>query len=593
MAEKHEQGEIALKGIGVSPGIAVCTAQLIAPHTDHAVQRSISADEVANEIVRFEEALIATHEQIRHIQKQVAEVLGEEHASIFDAHMLVVDDRTFIEDVIRAIKNDLINVEPVLQAVSNRYADMLAKVEDSYLAERAVDIRDVTKRIMANLAGESVDQMAHIKEPCIVVAHDLAPSDTASMNRDLVLAFVTDLGSSTSHTAIMAKALEVPAVVGLHNITAVISSGDKLLIDGSRGIVFVNPTMERLEQYARRAEEQEQIRVELATLRDKPPETKDGYLVPITANIELLQELDAVGARGAKGIGLFRTEFLFLGGAETLPDEDQQAEAYAEAAQSQYPSPVVIRTLDLGADKLPAGFEIPDELNPFLGDRAIRLCLSHPELFRAQLRAILRASVHDNVRMMYPMISCVQEVMDANTLLRQCMMELSKEGVPFNQDIQIGTMIEVPSAALIADLIAPHVSFFSLGTNDLIQYTMAVDRGNENVAHLYKPTHMAIIRLIDHVVKVSHKYGLWTCVCGQMAADPLLVPLLVGLGVDELSVSPSQAPLIKDVVRKLYYSGAIELAQKSLVSSSAEHVLDLCRELIQEIAPEVLELSNG
>jgi phosphotransferase system enzyme I (PtsI) len=590
VAEKHGKGEIALKGIGVSPGICVHKAQLLAPHTDHAVQRTISADEIATEIVRFEEALIATHEQIRHIQKQVSEVLGEEHASIFDAHMLVVDDRTFIEEVIRKIKQDLLNVEPVLLAVSNRYAEMLSKVEDSYLAERAADIRDVTKRILANLAGESVDQMAQIEEPCIVVAHDLTPSDTASMDRSKVQAFVTDLGSSTSHTAIMAKALEVPAVVGLHNITAVVSSGNTLLIDGGRGIVFVNPTEERLKQYEKRAEEQEQIRTELAMLRDKPPETKDGYLVPITANIELLEELEAVGARGAKGIGLFRTEFLFLNGSEQLPDEEEQAKAYMEAAESQYPSPVVIRTLDLGADKLPAGLEIPDELNPFLGDRAIRLCLSNPDLFKTQLRAILRASVHENVRMMYPMISCVSEVMDANTLLRQCMMELSREGVPFNQDLQIGTMIEVPSAALIADLIAPHVSFFSLGTNDLIQYTMAVDRGNENVAHLYKPTHMAIIRLIDHVVKVSHKYGLWTCVCGQMAADPILVPLLVGLGVDELSVSPSQAPLIKDVVRKLHYSGSIELAQKALVSNSAEHVEKVCREMIQKIAPEVLEL---
>ncbi|MEA2069566.1 MAG: phosphoenolpyruvate--protein phosphotransferase, partial [Verrucomicrobiota bacterium] len=538
---------------------------------DKAVQRSISADEIPGEIARFEEALIATHEQIKHIRKQVAKVLGDEHASIFDAHMLVVDDRTFLEDVIRTIKKDLINVEPVLQTVSNRYASMLSKVEDSYLSERAADIRDVTKRIMANLAGETLDQMKQIKEPCIVVAHDLSPSDTASIDRSMVMAFVTDLGSSTSHTAIMAKALEVPAVVGLHNVTTVVGVGDTVLIDGGKGLVFINPTKERLRAYKKRAEEQEQILQELDTLRDKPPETQDGYLVPITANIELLEELDAVGARGAKGIGLFRTEFLFLG-ADVLPGEDVQAEAYARAAKSQYPSPVVIRTLDLGADKLPAGFEMPDELNPFLGDRAIRLCLSHPDLFKIQLRAILRASVHDNVKMMYPMVSCVQEVMEANTLLRQCMVELGAEGIPFNQDIQIGTMIEVPSAALIADIIAPHVSFFSLGTNDLIQYTMAVDRGNENVAHLYKPTHMAIIRLIDQVVKVSHRHGLWTCVCGQMAASPQLVPLLVGLGVDELSVSPSQAPVVKDVVRNLYYSDAVNLAQKALVSSSAEHV---------------------
>jgi phosphotransferase system enzyme I (PtsI) len=591
VSEAYAKREISLKGIGVSPGIAVCLAQLIAPHTEKAVQRSITVEEIPSEIARFEEALIATHDQIRHIQKQVAEVLGDEHASIFDAHMLVVDDRTFIEDVIKTIKNELVNVEPVLQSVANRYADMLAKLADSYLSERAADIRDVTKRIMANLVGDSVDRMAQISDPCIVVAHDLSPSDTASMNRDMVQAFITDLGSSTSHTAIMAKALQVPAVVGLHNITAVASSGDTILIDGARGLVFINPTAVRLEEYRKRAEEQEQILQELDTLRDKPPETQDGYLVPITANIELLAELDAVDARGAKGIGLFRTEFLFLG-VETLPDEDAQTAAYIEAAESQYPSPVVIRTLDLGGDKLPISFQKPDELNPFLGDRAIRLCLSHPDLFKTQLRAILRASVHDNVRVMYPMVSCVQEVMDANTLLRQCMMELTERGEAFNENIQIGTMIEVPSAALIADIIAPHVSFFSLGTNDLIQYTMAVDRGNENVAHLYKPTHMAIIRLIDHVVKVSHKHGLWTCVCGQMAANPQLVPLLVGLGVDELSVSPSQAPLIKDVIRKLYYSDAVELAQKSLVSKSAEHVEELCHKMIEKIAPELLELSE-
>ncbi|HEY5621411.1 MAG TPA: phosphoenolpyruvate--protein phosphotransferase, partial [Pontiella sp.] len=460
-----------------------------------------------------------------------------------------------------------------------------------YLSERAADIRDVTKRILANLAGETLDRMQKIKEPCIVAAHDLSPSDTASINRSLVKAFVTDLGSATSHTAIMAKALEVPAVVGLHNVTAVISSGDEVLLDGARGHVYIHPTPERVAEYRKRAEEQVHILQKLDTLRDKPPETRDGYLVPITANIELLDELNAVGARGAKGIGLFRIEFLFLGTGK-LPDEDDQAAAYQKAAESQYPSPVTIRTLDLGADKLPAAFEKSDELNPFLGDRAIRLCLSRPELFKSQLRAILRASVHDNVRIMYPMVSCVQEVIEANKLLHDCMDELETRQIPFNREIQIGTMIEVPSAALIADIIAPHVNFFSLGTNDLIQYTMAVDRGNENVAHLYKPTHMAILRLIDHVVKVSQRNGLWTCICGQMAANPLMVPLLIGLGVDELSVSPSQVPIIKDVIRKLYYSDAVQLAQKSLMSRSSEQVDQLCHEMIERIAPEVLEISE-
>lgn len=591
MSAMNDKKEVCLKGIGVSPGIAVCTAQMISPHSDRAVPRTISTDEVALEIARFEEALMATHEQIKHIQKQVAEVLGDEHASIFDAHILVVDDRTFIEDVIRSLKKEMLNVEPVLLNVANRYADMLSKMEDSYLSERAADIRDVAKRILANLAGETLDQIANISEPCIVVAHDLSPSDTASIDRSMVKAFVTDLGSSTSHTAIMAKALQVPAVVGLHNITAVLDTGDDVLIDGAKGLVFVHPSQARLQEYRKRAHEQKKILLELDTLRDKPPETLDGYLVPITANIELLEELDAVGDRGAKGIGLFRTEFLFLG-CDVLPDEDEQTAAYERAAKSQFPAPVVIRTLDIGADKLPECIECPDELNPFLGDRAIRLCLSRPELFKTQLRAILRASVNDNIRMMYPMISCVQEVLDANALLEECMVELREQGIAFNENLEIGTMIEVPSAALIADLIAPHVSFFSLGTNDLIQYTMAVDRGNENVAHLYKPTHMAIIRLIDHVVSVSHDHGLWTCVCGQMAASPHLVPLLIGMGVDELSVSPAQAPMIKDVIRKLYYSAAAELAQKALESNSAEHVEKLCLDLITEIAPEVIDFSS-
>ena len=583
--------EICLQGIGVSPGIAVCQAQLISSPTDRVVSRKISQEEIPLEIIRFEEALTATHEQFRHIRKQVAEVLGDEHASIFDAHMLVVDDRSFIEDVIRTLKRDMLNVEPVLFAVANKYAEMLAKVEDSYLAERAADIRDVTKRILANLAGERVGRVASISEVCIVVAHDLSPSDTASIDKSKVQAFVTDLGSSTSHTAIMARALQVPAVVGLHNVTAVADGGDMILIDGARGLVYINPTEERVAEYRQRAWEQKQILRELDALRDKPPETLDGYLVPITANIELLEEIDAVGARGARGIGLYRTEFLFLG-RDTLPTEDEQTAAYTLAAKSQYPAPVVIRTLDIGADKLPSFIESSDELNPFLGDRAIRLCLSRPELFKTQLRAILRASVHDNVRIMYPMVCCVQEVRQANELLQQCMADLEERGIPFNRNIEIGTMIEVPSAALIADLIAPYVSFFSLGTNDLIQYTMAVDRGNENVAHLYKPTHLAIVRLIDHVVKVSHAHGLWTCVCGQMAASPFLVPLLVGLGVDELSVSPSQAPVIKDVIRKMHYSSASDLAQTALASNSAEHVEVLCRELIAEIAPEIMEISE-
>jgi len=589
MAGKKIQKEIALEGIGVSPGIAVAEARALATKTVSVVQRRISADEVPLEIARFEEALIATHDQIRSIQKQVAEVLGKEHASIFDAHILVVDDRTFVEDVIRGIREQEINAEAVLSDVSRRYADMLSKMDDSYLSERAADIRDVTRRILANLAGESLNQMSQIDRECIVVAHDLAPSDTASINRKLVKGFVCDLGSTTSHTAIMARALEIPAVVGLHNVTALVSQGDTVLIDGSRGLVFINPTEERLVKYAKRAKEQQQIINALNELRDKPSETLDGYYVPVSANIELLEELKGVSRRGAKGIGLFRTEFLFLRGGD-LPDEETQTKAYITAAKSQYPSPVVIRTLDLGADKLPVNFETVDEANPFLGMRAIRLCLFQKKLFKTQLRAILRASVNTNIRIMYPMISCVQEVIEANELLEECKQELRKERIDFNNEIEVGSMIEVPSAALMADLIAPHVSFFSLGTNDLIQYTMAVDRGNENVAHLYKPTHIAIIKLIDQVVQAGRRHGLWITVCGEMAANPILVPLLIGLGVDELSLSPTQIPLIKDVIRNMHYSEAVELAGTALAADSSEYVEECCYKFIEKVAPEVLEL---
>jgi len=591
VVKQQTRNEVILRGIGVSPGIAICRAQLLTPQLHKPIQRDIDSSEIPLEIERFKKALVETQKQIRQIQRQVSEMLGDEHAKIFDAHILVVDDPMFIDEVIRTITQDQINVEPILQAVANEYASTLAKLNDSYLSERAADIRDVTKRIMANLVGKTVNQIAEVSESCIVVAHDLSPSDTANIDREWVQGFVTDLGSATSHTSIMAKALAVPAVVGLHNITAAVSTNDILLIDGGKGLVVVNPSPSRLKEYKKRAKDQALIFHELGTLRDKLPETLDGYLVPLSANIELLEELDAVGARGAKGIGLFRTEFLFLE-TDDLPDEEEQTKAYIRAAKAQYPENVVIRTMDLGADKLPSKFIMPDEVNPFLGDRAIRLCLARPKLFKTQLRAILRASVYDNIRMMYPMICNLQEVLQANELLHECMDELRKEKVEFNKDIMVGTMIEVPSAAISADLIAPHVSFFSLGTNDLIQYTMAVDRGNENVAHLYQPTNVAIIRLIDHVIKVSHKHGLWTCVCGQMASNPILVPLLIGLGADELSVSPPQAPVIKDVIRKLHYSQAKDLAQQALDSVSADAVNQLCHQLIEEIAPEVLEFSE-
>jgi len=591
-AEKEARKELRLKGIGVSSGIALGKAVLVAPRSRAAlVPRRIAEEEVPLEIARFEEALIATREQIVKIRDNVAEALGEDHAAIFDAHLLVADDRTLVEEVVREIRKRKLCAEVVLQHVANRYADMLAKVEDAYLAERAADLRDVARRIVANLSGEAQNPLDRIAEPCIVVAHDVSPSETAAIDRRFVLGFVTDLGSPTSHMAIMAKALTIPAVVGLHDASETVEPGDTILIDGTRGEVFVNPTPQRRAEYEARAREQREILDRLETLRDKPPTTKDGRLVPITANVELLEELDTLADRGVRGIGLFRTEFLFLG-ANVFPDEAEQTAAYDRAAAAQYPAPVVIRTLDLGADKMPAHLELPPETNPFLGIRAIRLCLAHPNLFKTQLRAILRASARGNVRIMYPMISCVRELEQANATLRECMEELRAENVPFDENVEIGTMIEVPSAALVADLLAPRVNFFSIGTNDLIQYTMAADRGNEGVAHLCKPTHLAIVRLIDLVVRAARERGVRVCVCGQMASVPLLVPLLVGLGVDELSVSPSQALLVKDVVRNINFSDAEELAREALNASSAEEVERICHRMIEERAPEILELSE-
>ncbi len=556
-------GELVLQGIGVSPGVAIGEVVVFAQEGATISERVISERDVPLEIARFEEALIKTRHQISELQHKVSSELGEKHASIFDAHLLVVDDRYFVEEVIRGLRDKQRNVEVVLNDVAGRYIEMLNRVEDDYLRERAADVRDVTRRISKNLAGERMDRMDQLERPCIAVAHDFSPSDTAGMNRDIVQALVADSGSATSHTAIMARALEVPAVVGLHNISKQVSSGETLLVDGGKGLVIIRPTSERLFAYAQRAEDHKSILCELETLKDKPSETKDGYYVPIAANIELPAEIPAIEKYGAKGIGLFRTEFLFLN-ENDLPDEDEQTRVYSEAADRCAPDNVVIRTLDLGGDKFSSSIKITPEMNPFLGWRAIRFCLANPAFFKIQLRAILRAAAGRNISMMYPMVCCLSEVLQANEILEECRQELKKEGLPCAKKLPVGVMIEIPSAALTADLIAPHVDFFSIGTNDLIQYTLAVDRVNENVAHLYMPTHISILKLIRQTVLAGHAHRIPVAVCGQMAATPELVPLLIGLGVDELSISPPSVPMIKDVIRNLHYSECRTLAKDAL-----------------------------
>lgn len=582
-------GEVILQGIGVSPGVAVGEAVVFVQDGFIAPERAISEQEIPGEIVRFEEALIKTRHQISEIRRNVGSMLGEDHASIFDAHLLVVDDRYFMEEVIRELRKRRCNAEAVLSDVAKRYIEMLEKVEDDYLRERAADVRDVTRRISTNLAGERMDRMDQLERSCIAVAHDFSPSDTAGMNRELVHALAADLGSATSHTAIMARALEVPAVVGLRNISALVNSGDTVLVDGDKGRVIVRPTSERLLDCARRAEDHKVILCELETLKDKPSETRDGYYVPIAANVELPSEIPSIQKHGAKGIGLFRTEFLFFD--EKKPqDEETQFLGYCSAADQCAPDNVIIRTLDFGGDKLASGIQMDAEINPFLGCRAIRFCLANPVLFKTQLRAVLRAAAGRNISLMYPMVCCLDEVLQANALLEECRQELISEGTLCAEKLPVGVMIEIPSAALTADLIAPHVDFFSIGTNDLVQYTLAVDRGNENITHLYMPTHISILKLIRQTVQAGHAHRIPVTVCGQMAAEPELVPLLIGLGVDGLSMSPPSAPMIKDVIRNLFYSDCRALAKEVLRAESQDKVVTLCRELLQKTSPEILEL---
>ena len=589
MSARSNRQQIELMGIGASPGIVVGPVYLVHAEDDRVVERSITESEIPREVVRLEEALTATRHQLRAIQEQIDEAIGHEGASIFDAHLLVVDDRAFIEEVIAGIRERRLNVEAVLWQVAEKYGEALRAVQDKYLGERGADIRDVTRRILRNLAG-GADRVGEGMTPgSVVVANDLPPSETAALNRNRVAGFAIDLGSQTSHTAIMARALEIPAVVGLQDISIQVNPGDQILVDGYRGVVIINPTARQIAQYRRREVARREIQTELGRLRQQPPETKDGYVLMLAANIELPSDVDSVNAYGASGVGLFRTEYLYLT-EHALPDEDAQVKAYTEVAERIAPKPVVIRTLDLGGDKFSTHFNSSLEANPFLGWRAIRFCLAQPEVFKSQLRALLRASVHENLRIMYPMICNVEEVIRANVLLEGCKGELDRAGIPYNRDLEVGVMIEIPSAALTADLIAPHVSFFSIGTNDLIQYTLAVDRVNERVAHLYEPTHPAILKLIQHTIEVGHQFGHHVSVCGEMAANPMIALLLMGMGVDELSVNPPAVPLVKDAVRSVTFGQAEQLAEAARESASGAAVLEMCRELVRKSAPEILEL---
>lgn len=577
------------RGIPVSPGIARGRILVLGRPRPTISQRPVREEDLAEEVNRLESALVQTRQQIIEVQRKVSEGMGANEGSIFDAHLLALEDRALLDEVMRVIHDQKCNAEYAFHLVAERYAASLAKIEDEYLRERANDMRDVTTRVLNNLLGLEEDfDLRHLKEPCIIISHDLTPSNTAQLDKRHVLGFATDVGSRTSHTAIMARSLRIPAAVGLKDASSRLQSGQHALLDGFNGVLVINPTDQTLFEYGQLLRKQVTLEEKLRDILLKPAVTLDGQRVLLSANIEQPSDAEQVKASGADGVGLFRTECLFIQ-RDTLPAEEQQFQAYREAAAALKPLPVVIRTLDLGGDKFMAHEPIPEEMNPFLGWRAIRFCLQQTDIFRDQLRAILRASAVGNVKMMYPMISGLNELKQANALVEQYKEELRREFIPFDENLEIGAMIETPSAAIISDSLAKRLKFMSIGTNDLIQYSLAVDRMNEKIAHLYEPTHPAIVRLIKMTVDAGRAHNIPVSVCGEMAGDPVLAPLLLGLGVTELSVAPSLLPSVKFLIRRLKMTEAVELADFALRSESAAEILARCQELSRNIAPSLFD----
>lgn len=589
MPEMSQTGEVTLRGIPVSAG--VCKGRVIVLDRAKPVvqERRLAPEELHTEVDRLEKALVQTRHQLIDIQHRVSEAMGADEASIFDAHLLVLEDRTLLDEVVRLVQERRVNAEHAFHEVAERYANSLARTQDDYLRERASDMRDVTNRVLNNLLGRQEDfDLRSIREPTIVLSHDLTPSNTAQLDKRYVLGFGTDVGATTSHTAIMARSLRIPAVVGLRDATNHVRPGQFALLDGINGLLILNPTDQTLYDYGQIESKQLSTQEKLRELLPQPATTLDGFRVLLCANIEQAEDAEQVLANGADGVGLFRTEYLFLDRG-VPPTEEQQYSAYRSAALALLGKPLIIRTLDVGGDKLMAHLPTPAEMNPFLGWRAIRFCLQQRDIFREQLRAILRASAEGNIKMMYPMISGLEELEQATDLLEEYKAELRQEEIPFDENMEVGAMIETPSAAIVSDSLARRLKFFSIGTNDLIQYSLAVDRMNEKIAHLYEPTHPAIVRLIKIAVDAAHRHNIPVGVCGEMASDPVLVPLLLGLGVDQLSAACGLVPQVKYVIRGLRMTDARELANYALECESAKDILDKCQNVARQAAPGIFE----
>lgn len=564
-----------IKGIAASPGIVVGKAHLLKEYPIVINEQKIAVEQVEAELAKLNEAIDKSKRQLEVIRDKAEKEMGADKAEIFNAHLMMLEDEVFLDEIREKIKAESIPAEYALTLVVAAYTEMFQNIDDEYLKERAADIKDIGDRLVRNILNIPMQNLADLSEEVVIIARDLTPSDTAQMNKDYVQAFATEMGGRTSHTAIMARSLEIPAVVGTVGLLDAAKSGDTVIVDGNKGVVYLNPDEETLQQYAKMREEYLLYVQELKELKDLPAETKDkARRVELAANIGTPKDCAGALANGAEGIGLYRTEFLYMD-RSALPSEDEQFEAYKAVAEEMAGKPVIIRTLDIGGDKKLSYLDMPEEMNPFLGWRAIRLCLDRQEILRTQLRAIMRASAYGKLRIMYPMISNATEIRKANAILAQVKAELDQEGIPYDHELQVGIMIEIPAAAVIADLLIKEVDFFSIGTNDLIQYTIAVDRMNEHISYLYEPLHPAVLRLVKNVIDASHRAGKWTGMCGEMAGDVAAAPILLGLGLDEFSMSAVSIPRVKKVIRSLTHAEAQELARKALAAENAEEIRQL------------------
>jgi phosphotransferase system enzyme I (PtsI) len=582
----EKKGEVFLKGVGASAGVVIGRAYLVDRSRVKVIyQYLLDENKIEEEVVRFRQAVEGAEEQLRRIKEEIPEEI-KDHGGIIDAHRLILRDRLIYDSTIELIRGEQINAEWALKKNVEKAQEAFARIKDEYLRSRVKDVEDVSERILRNLTGKKTESLLEFSEPVIIVSHDLSPADTTQMRLDKVLGFATDMGGKTSHTAIIAQSLEIPAVVGLERITQDFRSGVLIILDGNNGEVIIDPDPQTVADYKERKGRYEQFRAEVARYSHLPAETLDGHAVTIQANIELMEELDSVLESGAEGVGLFRTEFLYLS-QKGLPDEQTLFENFREVARRFAPAPVTIRTLDIGGDKFASQMDLAEEMNPALGLRAIRFCLKEVDIFKRQLRAILRASPYGRLKILFPMISDLDEVTQAKAILEEVREGLKREGIMVAADIPLGIMIEIPSAVALADLLAREVDFFSIGTNDLIQYSLAIDRVNEHVAHMYQPLHPAILRLVHQTIEAGHQAGIPVAMCGEMAGDPLYLPILLGLGLDELSMNPVTVARVKQVIRLVSWEESRRMVMEALTLKTTEQVNRFVRLQMSRRFPEL------